>query len=528
MVLVDGLPDSHGYVAQDAAQVGPHQMLHLESVHDADRLPLADDVALADQQLADRALDRRTQRCGVGWAHGLGFGPARPHGDDSPGVAAAIEVQPRQGVGRARLRRRRLVLAGQQGAGVLVDPARVHGPGDEVVVVDDGPQELDVGFGAGDLERPQGELGSPRRILEISRGRVCDHLGQQRVEAGIRGVARVAVGVDTDARPRRRLEDAQPAARRSHTTVSLHALEIHARLERIAARRGRLRQADAGQRLTTRDAQLRLHQVDASYFFRHGVLHLEPRVRLDEGVVAGIEIDQELERAQAAVLGRLGQAQRCARQRPARFGVDPGAGRDLDQLLMASLDGALPLAQSTDGAAAIPDHLDLQVPRPRHETFHVDRRVAKRCLRFGLAACVGLIDRRGVGDDSHAATSTAAHRLQHHGSVGPQSFQERSGLSRADRPLTARQDGHVVLRRECPRAGLVAEQFQRLDLGAHERESRCSALRREGWRLGQEAVAGVDRVAAGVDGEGNDLLSVEIGARTAAIERQRLGRCPGV
>ena len=258
------------------------------------------------------------------------------------------------------------------------------------------------------------------------------------------------------------------------------------------------------------------------------MLHLEPGVRLDEGEVARIEIDQELERAQAAVLGCLRQAQGCANQLPARFGVDPGAGRDLDQLLMASLDRALPLAQIADGAAAIPDHLDLQVPRPRHETFHIDRCVAKRCLRFGLAACVDLIDLRGVRDDSHAATSTATHRLQHHGSAGPQAFQERPGLSRGDRSLTARKDRHIVLRRECPRAGLVAEQFQRLDAWAHERESRCSTLRCELWRLGQEAVAGVDRVAAGIDGERNDLLGVEIGARTAAFERQRLGRCLGM
>ena len=63
---------------------------------------------------------------------------------------------------------------------------------------------------------------------------------------------------------------------------------------------------------------------------------------------------------------------------------------------MATLHGAVPLAQMNDIAVAVREHLKLDVPRALQEFLHVDLVVAERRQRLGLGDVDG-IQQRGFG-----------------------------------------------------------------------------------------------------------------------------------
>ena len=112
------------------------------------------------------------------------------------------------------------------------------------------------------------------------------------------------------------------------------------------------RKPELGERAPPASCELELDQVDAGHFLGHRVLDLEARVRLDEselGVVAPrIGVDQELERAEAVVADRLGHLHgRGGEPGRAARSAETGAGRDLDELLIAPLDACI--RAPTDG-----------------------------------------------------------------------------------------------------------------------------------------------------------------------------------
>ncbi len=72
------------------------------------------------------------------------------------------------------------------------------------------------------------------------------------------------------------------------------------------------------------------------------------------------------------------------------------------------------------------------------------------------------------------------------------------------------------------RAQLVAEEVERLRRRTDEDEARLRHGAREGGVLGEEAVAWMDRLAAGRLGERDDPRPVEVGGGAPAAERVRL------
>ena len=98
-----------------------------------------------------------------------------------------------------------------------------------------------------------------------ARGRVHDHFGDERIELHRHIVAFSESCIDADARSRGRAEHEHAAALRQEPCCGI--LGIHAALDRMAAWRDlRLRPR---QWLAARDAQLRVHEVDADDGFRH-------------------------------------------------------------------------------------------------------------------------------------------------------------------------------------------------------------------------------------------------------------------
>ena len=91
--------------------------------------------------------------------------------------------------------------------------------------------------------RPRGGIRSRRASVardgvgEIRRGRVGDHLREQRVERADGAVAGVAEAVGAHAGPARRLVDGERAAAGPHGAVGADRLHVDAGLDRVAARR---------------------------------------------------------------------------------------------------------------------------------------------------------------------------------------------------------------------------------------------------------------------------------------------------
>ncbi len=116
--------------------------------------------------------------------------------------------------------------------------------------------------------------------------------------------------------------------------------------------------------------ELRVDQVDTGDLLGDGVLDLEPRVRLDEGESDSPPCgsgDEELERPEAVESRGLRRVSR-PRRGVARGAPRRGRGRrDLDELLVPTLQAALALAEVDDGARSVADDLHLDVARARQQ-----------------------------------------------------------------------------------------------------------------------------------------------------------------
>ena len=244
-----------------------------------------------------------------------------------------------------------------------------------------------------------------------------DHLGEQRVEGGVGLVAARRVCVGAHSRSRGGLEDPEHAARRAHGAVGADRLEVDAGLHREPVHREPVDRAvaaepEVGERLARGEPQLCLHEVDAGDLLGDRVLDLQPGVRLDEPV--RLAPDQELDGRRVLQARFACDAQGALGQLLADCGIEVRGGRDLDDLLVASLDAAVALTELDDVASLVAEHLHLDVADCIDELLDVQPTVAERGSGLGLAA------REGVGDvvarprHPHSPPATAGDRLDHH------------------------------------------------------------------------------------------------------------------
>ncbi len=284
-----------------------------------------------------------------------------------------------------------------------------------------------------------------------------------------------------------------------------------------------------------------LDQVDSGDRFGDRVLDLEAGVRFDEGEVAACIVvraaaiavgnravggvsgfDQELERAQAVVLRGPAQAQRRVDDRAAQGRGEVRRRRRLDHFLVPALGAALTFAEVDQPAAFVAEELDFDVPCPRDQLLDIEAAVAERALGLGPAALVRLFDLLGRGDDAGPAPAAAGERLDDHRAAVFESREELSRFVETGGPIRAAQDGDIGGGGGGTGSALVAEEFQHLEPRADEGDARVGAGSAEGCVLGQETVAGMDRVAVCFDRSAQDILDVEIRRHAATTERDRL------
>ena len=235
-----------------------------------------------------------------------------------------------------------------------------------------------------------------------ARRRVHDHLGQQRVEAGAGAVAGVAEGVDAHARARRRLEAGEHAAGRAGRCRRRHGLDVHAHLDRVAARRGR-----AAGRARARPATRRPPGAAGSATRSTPVTSSVTVCSTCRRGLASMKKKRSRRRrrpgtrrcrrsgSRAAAPSRTAASQQRGR---ASAGDSDGDGRDLDQLLVAPLERALALAQVDHR----PSRRRRSAPRcgaPRRDTAR------RRRSPLPNAAC--------ASDDARASASSSSAGTRH-------------------------------------------------------------------------------------------------------------------
>src|SRR5207248_485263 len=111
-----------------------------------------------------------------------------------------------------------------------------------------------------------------------------------------------------------------------------------------------------GERRALRDLELRADEIEARHHLGDRMLHLQARVHLEEVVVA-LAIDEELHGARIHVARGLRDAARRLAELLSQPVVHEGRRALFDQLLVATLDGALALAEVDHVAVRVREDL---------------------------------------------------------------------------------------------------------------------------------------------------------------------------
>ena len=176
---------------------------------------------------------------------------------------------------------------------------------------------------------------------------------------------------------------------------------------------------------------------------------------------------------------------------------------------MAALDRAVALAEVDHVAVRVGQHLDLDVARVLEVALDVDAVVGEELLAFAAGALEGLLEVVGRHRDAEALAAAAARRLAGDRVAGflgllAGRLDVLGGLGRAG------DDRHPGLGHDLARPGLRAHRFDRLRRRADEDDAGLGAGAGEVGVLGEEAVAGMDRLGAGLLRGLDDLGDVEV------------------
>ena len=265
-----------------------------------------------------------------------------------------------------------------------------------------------------------------------------------------------------------------------------------------------------GERLAGRDPDLLAHDVDPGDELRHRMLDLETAVDLDE-VERAVRTDEELERACVAVADRLARARDRRLHCLSCLRIERRRRRFLDELLMSPLDRALALSQRQHATGSVAEHLNLDVTSGRDELLDVDRAVPERSLRLGARPGEGVFELVFREDEPHAFPSTSRRCFKQDWKAG--------GCSRAaqrlrpDLTVGARNQRDARLAQRLLRAHLVAHLLDDVRRRPDEDEIVVHTRAHEFGVLGEEPIAGMDRVAVRRLRGGDDVRDLQVALR---------------
>ena len=172
----------------------------------------------------------------------------------------------------------------------------------------------------------------------------------------------------------------------------MHGLHVDANLGRRPAWLWylRLRQADIFKRLAARQPDLQLNQVHPGNGFRNGMFDLQARIGLDE-VVLG-PLDEEFESPKVPVVRGSRERNRRSDHALAHRPREAGRGRNLDELLVLSLQRAVPIPELRHLSIAVSSDLNFHMPDALQKAFYEHILHPERGERFRARSLVGCLE----------------------------------------------------------------------------------------------------------------------------------------
>src|SRR3569832_618008 len=329
-------------------------------------------------------------------------------------------------------------------------------------------------------------------------------LGAQRVVVGRQFVTRVNRRVGAHARAARREVTRDAAEARQEIVYRIYGIDAEFHGEAAALDVARL----VTQRQIGGDADLLLHDVDAGDLFRHRVLHLQARVHLHE-IELAVLVHEEFDGAGVLIFHGLRRAHRELAEQLALLVAELRRGRDLEQLLMATLYRTVAFEQVHDVAVVVGEDLQFDVARIDDALFHEDIGTAEGLGRLRDHAVIIAPEVRLVLAAADAAAAAARGCLEHDGVTELPRVIGRL-VDAGDAAVAARCDRDAGLHHRLARLDLVAHSADDGGVGADEADAAAGAYLREHGVFGEEAVTRVQCFAAGSLREIDDTVGVEI------------------
>jgi hypothetical protein len=237
------------------------------------------------------------------------------------------------------------------------------------------------------------------------------------------------------------------------------------------------------------------------------VLHLQPGVHLDKEEL--VLVDYELDGPRPLVAYGAHEVRGGGEEAfpdPLR---EVGRGRLLDELLVAALDGAVPLGEGHRRARGVREHLHLDVPQALQEALRVDGPVAEAGPRLPARREKGVVYRVLALDDAHPLAPAPGARLddQRVADLGADPLHLSGAPAEA---VGARRDRDARPLRRLPGRGLVPHHRDYPGGGADELQAHALQDLGEARVLGEKPVAGVDGLGTRQLGGGDDGGHVQV------------------
>ncbi len=272
------------------------------------------------------------------------------------------------------------------------------------------------------------------------------------------------------------------------------------------------------ERLARGDADHQLDQIEPGHRLGHGMLDLQPGVHLEEVEAlagrVGARHDQ-LDRPRREIPHRTRQRDRLLAHAFPHLRRDERRRRLLDHLLVAALDRAFALAEIDDIAVLVAHHLDLDVAGRFDELLDEHAVVAERRQPLALGRLEAFAHvLLGIGQP-HPLAAAARARLHHH-RIADVGGDLHRFLGIGDLAEETGNDVDAGGLGELLRFDLVAHRGDRVRGWPDKGDPGIGAGARETLALGQEAVARMDAVGAGLLGGEQDQVGEQI-----ALPRRR-------
>ena len=168
----------------------------------------------------------------------------------------------------------------------------------------------------------------------------------------------------------------------------------------------------------------------------------------------------------------------------------------------------------------IGDDLHLDVARMGEEALDVQLGTAERRLRLSSGGGQGVVDRLGIGDHAHAPTAAAVHRLDRQ-RPAERLAERRTASASSTVSIAPGTGGTPASRAVCRAATLSPIRAITSAVGPIHVSPAAVTAAAKSARSRQEAVAGVQRVAARLDAGADDAVDVEVGLARPSSRRGR-------